>query len=176
VKRRLFNALAGISLVLCLATAVLWVRSHFLIDEILWYSSKRDVIVNGFPLLLVTSEHGELFFMSTASDVLDDSGRIFIYRNDTAWPPGKDRRCWERLGFSKYAGWSAGYWTEYIGFPHFLAIAGTAVLPALWIRSRVRHSVSKGTIACPTCGYDLRATPDRCPECGEVPKNTEAKV
>lgn len=53
--------------------------------------------------------------------------------------------------------------------PYWLLAVLCAIGPVIWgIRSRRRHVVegreAKGL--CKSCGYDLRATPRRCPECG----------
>ncbi|MFI5378191.1 MAG: hypothetical protein ACHRHE_02690 [Tepidisphaerales bacterium] len=51
----------------------------------------------------------------------------------------------------------------------WVLVLASSVIPALWarrwwFRRREQHRLRQGL--CLTCGYDLRATPSRCPECG----------
>ncbi len=48
-----------------------------------------------------------------------------------------------------------------------------AVGPLFWLRNRGRRKHAAGY--CFTCGYDLRATPNRCPECGTIPSNLKSQ-
>jgi hypothetical protein len=59
-----------------------------------------------------------------------------------------------------------------VTFPAWSLVAALAVLPAAWLARpglrwlRRRRGAKRGL--CPACGYDLRASPGQCPECGAM--------
>lgn len=59
--------------------------------------------------------------------------------------------------------------------PYWPLLVATAVMPYLRLRSALAMRQRAAMGSCPRCGYDLRATPDRCPECGMAPDSSMAQ-
>lgn len=55
-------------------------------------------------------------------------------------------------------------WSVYV--PHWLAVVLAAALPAAHVTITWRRRRRQRPGHCAECGYDMRATPRRCPECG----------
>ena len=77
-------------------------------------------------------------------------------------------RTWSALGCSLRweMGPSAGEWEMRLAVPCSYLVLLTAVLPAGRLLGWHGRRQSRRRGLCPACGYDLRASPGRCPECG----------
>jgi hypothetical protein len=70
-----------------------------------------------------------------------------------------------------YAHRSFWSWQVEIMFPDWFLSLFFAALSANFFR--LRRIPESSAAVCAACGYDLRATPDRCPECGTAARDME---
>jgi len=159
--------LSALSLVLCVAMVVAWVRSYWRTDCVTYVAGNQGRYVSTGVLC-------EMGAIATGSSALPS--RI-SRANGLYWETGTAKGSelpseswWNRRGFSLHA-WDGQDWL--VGVPCWLVVISTGVLPAvrLWLCRQNRLARRRGL--CPTCGYDLRASKDRCPECGTpIPAQT----
>jgi hypothetical protein len=179
LARIMLNALTVLSLLLCVAAAALWTRSL----------RTRDVMLLNFmppPGEKRTQWHlcaaaGEARMMRVRGPIgfAHPPGRVW-------WSEPLDGRPWSWVGTDSpwgllgasvhfggmgrdaVVGPNTYYRISYgaLVLPLWMPTIVFAILPSVWSLRRRRGPAALNACA---CGYDLRATPERCPECGTVP-------
>lgn len=175
-------ALTAISLLLLLASAIFWIRSHWVADNILIFFDVQDTPGGQSPdggfygpfttyrCLALLSQHGDI---GISSGVGSGPSSSDLTNYSIAWRTmegaSSQTQPWFDFGSylpsSNHKGFPPLGWVEmWYGW----LIIALAALPA-WTLRRWHREIKrrrKSLNLCATCGYDLRATPQRCAECG----------
>lgn len=179
-RHRLFAGAGGVCLVLLLACVALWVRGHWRVDELAWRTDGgfryELASLNGTLRLLRFDRVGEITprLVWTSAPRTDQAVADWsLAQVGTAPPPLKTVGRW---GFEAQTGQTWGMTGQIRLSAWTLPLWGPCALLALWPVARfglyLRRRSRRQEGLCSHCGYDLRATPDRCPECGHVPAGT----
>jgi hypothetical protein len=148
--RILVNVATVVSLMLLTVTVLLWVGTFNERRDWKWSNSvERAVRERQF-----SSQRGNLLLM-----VLNTERRAPCTGCSINWH-------WRVIGIQRFDYPPGHQWSFYI---HALALCiAFASLPAVRVLKKIRRRDRLATEVCRECGYDLRATPERCPECGRV--------
>lgn len=195
IVRRLFyilrNAATALSFLLCATEVVLWVRSYFAADS---YCFPAERVVAAGPeddwglatQLVIRSSRGKVQFhrYETVPRRAEPTGHASVrpapplrsgqrtLRTDWSWQFGGIERFHRAPNQQQVADGSylfMGF--DNLTLPWWMPTAVAALLPGIWLvrfPGRLRRRRRLRNRLCARCGYDLRATPDRCPECGAV--------
>jgi hypothetical protein len=179
VKLRMFYLLGVLASLPCLAAIVMWIVSFSFAFN---FSSRLPTSRNGLATFFEVSFDRGITMLTTArmrpATPQQTWGFLQMTGNDGFWPrwrPGTNFYAntvnYDGLCSLVDFGHDTGPFPsphEYWLVPTWL-VALVAALPMLcWWRLRRRQVKHHVAGRCAHCGYDLRATPEICPECGMV--------
>ena len=194
MKRRLFNLAAAVSLGMMLAVVALWVRSYTWYDDVGIATTSKATSYRRDRYHRLVSNLGGLTWNTTtyewaSAKAIENTPLpegLRYWHDASPAQPGADSAFGQFLGFHIMRdGYTPpdpdtiySFRSVSVRAPMWFPLSFVATLPAMrfivfLLRRRGR---SRALGLCPACGYDLRATPDRCPECGMAvaPKPAEA--
>jgi hypothetical protein len=193
MRGAILTLICFLSLLLCLASIGVGARSYRVPEQIGWTSGPPQS-VTGDSVHPVGSMHaewvddcriewrrGRIGFVADHAEFTAVLGGLwrprgwYFYRPPPSAPksfPFDGKRPWERAGFSfawnteSTAGWLIR--DHHLVLPLWFLAITTGLPPALWLRAFRRRRRRRREGLCRRCGYDLRASPERCPECGQA--------
>jgi hypothetical protein len=190
----LFSIAVILSLLICVTGVVFWVRGYFVTDRFFWQAYedigdrsywRQDMIASGRGGVgmnrIVQSSNINEFYGPKARQ---NPGFIAFYAFPfhstlpSEYPSFKvgvgDEPFWGGFKRGMFSHPDPGHdrpgvygWQVVV--PYWALCSLTATLPAIWSWRWYRRRRRGVAGCCQQCGYDLRATPDRCPECGIIP-------
>lgn len=183
VKKQAFNAALVSSTVLWFGLVTIWIRSHLAADILVWR---------------VRQAHAEMQieFRSARGALGLDLYRVHLiseragegHESRLIGPQFQRRVSWRtdgvvaenRFGFWWYLrrGNDPPFYSLAVTAPHCLFALILALGPAWWLsgicRRRGQKRLARGH--CPNCNYDLRGSPERCPECGRSSEESKGHI
>ena len=193
-RRVVLNFLTALSLLLCVAVCVLWVRSSQVSMRVCWNSIVLEP-TSQFRTDSVISDSGRIGFTRLDTSLLDDRPQFQLFMSPAREFPITHASDDRGLAWGLYRNSTNDSQTnlnqlEFLGFcliaskdadqevpaaqrlqlwlPYWFVTAALAAPAATRLVVRYRNRRRFGAGLCPQCGYDLRATPGRCPVCGRL--------
>jgi hypothetical protein len=152
MRRIIFHSLACFSLLLCLTSAVFWYRSHRITSPTLKIADSISIRKTS-PRYWIVTHPNSLTLCRQVGKNWDHPLKEFKFLG---------------VRFGGLYGQGSMLWNLVI--PFWLLTTLAAILPLLEIPlllRALRKSLRDTQGFCLNCGYDLRASPTTCPECGQ---------
>jgi hypothetical protein len=192
MRRTLFTPAAAVSTVLLVGLVAAWVRSYWVGDSLHWEREREGPAwMQGRSVNLCIGEGGAGFGYVQQNDAGSEQAIrgesevragirkatvrcTYAVTPQTHWhalPPESRWGFYFRRSFSSstYHGVRSDTIMIQADSPFWPFALALTALPAAWLRRRTRSRLRARRGLCTACGYDLRATPDRCSECGALP-------